>query len=139
MNINPKTGIAYGIISASSLDGDVVDALMYGRQAINQSYLYVLSELRADRDYDHLSDDEISDLAAEHCIDEPTITGCLDNVTYETSWLGGTLHFFILDSPHITHTAGKGSMCVPGAGVIDGEGSETCYTVPADWLYSEDK
>ena len=32
-NINPKTGIAYGLISSNALHPDVVDALMYGSQA----------------------------------------------------------------------------------------------------------
>ena len=46
LNINPKTGIAYGLISSNALHPDVVDALMYGTQAKDLSYEAWLDDVR---------------------------------------------------------------------------------------------
>jgi hypothetical protein len=111
-NIDSKTGIAYGYISASSLDSDIVEELLFGPQA-----------------------EPFSEADAE----ELEVQGCFENVRYVTSWLGGALNFFILESPHITHKAGKASPCVPNAAILDTlAGSITGYDVPNNWRRRED-
>lgn len=65
--------------------------------------------------------------------DEPVHEGTKDGVRYRTSWLGGALNVWVFESPHITHTAGRASPCVPNAGILDTEGDVTAYDVPPDW------
>lgn len=55
-------------------------------------------------------------------------------VKYRTSWLGGALHVWIFDSPHVTQQARRASPCVPNAGILDTlDGDVLAYDVPADW------
>lgn len=67
--------------------------------------------------------------------DEPVHEGEKDGVKYRTSWLGGALNVYIIESPHITETARECSLCVPNAGNLDqvGEGHYQCYDVPPEW------
>ena len=66
--------------------------------------------------------------------DEPIVEGRKDNVHYLSSWLGGALNFFIIESPVITESARRASPCVPGAAILDTlDGSERGYDVPAEW------
>ena len=107
INTNTKTGIHYGYIAAHCLDEQLVDTLLYGRQAKQES-----------------DGDE----------DEPDVSGTYEEVSYATSYLGGVLNFWIFESPHITQAATSCGICVPGAGNLDNlTGSVTCYDVPADW------
>lgn len=86
--------------------------------------------------------------------DEPITVGTCEGVTYQTCWLGGALHFFILRSP-VVQKVKTCSPCFPGAGDLDNikslpveaspelEGDFTvgyvpyadctAYAVPADW------
>lgn len=159
-NINPDTGIAYGYISANRLDGELVDKLMYGDQAVNESaqeaYREYVRDWRAERyraweeDYrdERVGREEEPDDDAEpserevqafwddyhSCECEPEISGEYEGVKYRTSWLGGALNFFILFSPHVTTTARMASPCVPNAAILDTlDGSVTGYNVPNDW------
>lgn len=45
MNFNPETGIAYGYISANSLDPEVVDTLLYRSGALDWSFLEAHKEM----------------------------------------------------------------------------------------------
>lgn len=111
-NVNPKTGIRFGLISASSLSPELVEELMAGSQAKSAN-----------------PDDGQDDYACE-----PEIYGLLDGVAYETAWFGGALSFFIVKSPHITYSAPLCSPCAPNAGNLDKlNGSYTCYNVPRKW------
>jgi hypothetical protein len=47
-NINPTTGIRYGVISGRSLDDEVYNDLFYGPQARDLSYEAALDELKAE-------------------------------------------------------------------------------------------
>lgn len=131
-NINPETGVAYGYISSTALDDELVDALLYGPQSTNQSYQEALEEWKAaNEDSD---EQEFSDSYEDY---EPIIHGEYEGVTYQTSWLGGALNFFIFQSPHITDQARMASPCVPNAAILDTlDGTITGYDVPSEWRVS---
>ena len=109
-NINPETCVSFGYVAANDLDQDLVDRLIYG--GVNESQL--------------------------ECEQESYIHGEYEGVKYATSWLGGALNFFILESPVITTKACRASPCVPNAGILkhpeDPEGgSVESYGIPEDW------
>lgn len=137
VNINVNTGVPFGIISANSLHPDVVDVLLYGGQALNITMQEFERELRAQLELDGLDEAELEERVEEEFEffhpEEPVIAGTRDGVEYSTSWLGGALHFFILDSPVVSYCR-PCSPCVPNAGDLDSPGDYTCYGVPEDWL-----
>jgi hypothetical protein len=158
-NTNPKTGVAYGYISANALDLNMVVDLMAGVGADNfrnvsedQAVAEIAAEQRRGvnesgnqafiRVFEKMSDDEIFDgLARLGMVDmdrlispEVIVSGVYEGVHYTSSWLGGALHFFIMESPVITGKAGRASPCVPGAGILDDlSGNVVAYDVPLDW------
>lgn len=135
-NVHLETGISYGIVRSDALHADLVYDLLYGHQAVDYSYREAKQEFMLE--HKHLSEDEAEHaFVQEYQCDEPHIAGVLHGVHYQTSWLGGALHFIITFSPYITHEAGAGSPCVPNMGVIDAKGGTTCYTVPAGWFDNE--
>ncbi len=149
-------GTAYGYVAAQDLDSDLVHELMYGAQARNLSEIAAEGE-EASRQ--RMQWEEACENEAVHCqennlpapihedfefdppegfdIEEPTIEGVKDGVFYTSSWLGGALNFFIIDSPHTTDEAHRASPCVPGAGILKHPsarcGGVTSFDVPADW------
>lgn len=154
VNTNPKTGIAYGYVAASVLDSDIVDQLMFGLHTTDLSYRAAVCELAVEHGWEPADPDSPDFDAAEDFIDtyaeqdrsiltcvegleieQPRVQGVYQQVSYESSWLGGALHFFIFDSPHKTDHASVASPCVPGAGILTElmDGSVTCYNVPPDW------
>lgn len=154
LNINPKTGIAYGLISSNVLYPDVVDALMYGPQAKDLSYEAWLDDVRdkisieaaelgfveGTTDHDWYCDRE-EDMRTDFYpgTDETEVEGIYEGVEYTTCWLGGALNFWIFESPVTTDKARRASPCVPGAAILDTlDGSECGYDVPADWRWKED-
>lgn len=142
-NIHPETGIAYGYISANALDSDVVDELMYGAQAINETEQEAreefIREWRSKVNDGSLDEDEPDDYEWQEFWDryeeyEPVVHGELEGVKYASSWLGGTLNFFIFESPHITDKARTASPCVPNCGILDElDGDVRSYDVPPEW------
>lgn len=154
-NINHNTGVPFGYISASKLDSEVVDQLMFGHQARNLSWEEFLKEfLREQRaafesasadelesslysDYGVFDEAYATEVAGDHYMgEEERIEGELDGVKYCTSWLGGALHFYIFESPVIAKCR-PCSFCVPNAGDLGSEGDYEAYGVPEDWLYKE--
>jgi hypothetical protein len=133
-NVNPETGIAYGYISAQSLDQDLVHNLMYD-YGKDLSYQSALEEAKAARRGQEAEEEFDEDkFSEEYEAYEPTIAGECDGVKYQTSWLGGALNFFIFFSP-VTGSYAACSPCVPGAGNLNQRGSSvTCYDVPRDWM-----
>lgn len=89
-------------------------------------------------------------------IEEPTIKGVLDGVSYEIGWLGGAPLLWVLDGPE-GNARQLCSPCVPNAANLDGgfvldceipvgpDGYPTedhdngfpCYCVPRDWINKE--
>ena len=140
-NMNHETGIRYGIISANSLDGELVQDLLYyegedlsWKEAEEEIKIAMREEGVTEEDWDRTLDDRLSDVY----IDEPIVEGECEGVKYRTSWLGGALHFFIFDSPCINRYA-LCSPCVPNAGDLDSldiDGVET-YDVHPEWRREE--
>lgn len=147
VNINPNTGIAYGCISAQSLDNDLVHDLMFGPQANDLSYDPALDEymekqkadwMEIEGSLDNFPYDEFEEYfehTYEGC-DEPIIEGEINGVKYRTFWLGGALHFWIFESPHIGLFQ-PCSPCVPGAADLDNPSNNGIkgYDVPDSWRY----
>lgn len=153
LNRNPKTGIAYGYISANQLDGGVVETLLHGPQAVDHTYMEAVVNMASERGFEPSGDlyTDASD-AEEYLneqmqpdeigwwgndvpdIEEPIVTGTYEGVSYQSSWLGGALNFWIFESPVTTDKGRRASPCVPGACILDTpDGSESGYDVPADW------
>lgn len=109
-NRNSKTGIPYGVISAHSIDPEIVQELLYGPQAVHDD----------EEDYE-----------------EAYTEGVLDNVHYATCWLGGALNFFILESP-VIHKGFPCSPCIPGACNVDQVGDYEGYGIPVSWYNLEE-
>jgi hypothetical protein len=155
-NHNEVTGIAYGLIAANDMDGDVVQELMFGSRANNISEIAarVEEELRQRHEWEDecerksvLAQEEGTFIEHddfepnldnfESMIDEPTVEGEYEGIKYISSYLGGALHFFVVDSPFITSTARRASPCVPGAGVLhpSRDGDVLCYDVHPSWMF----
>ena len=145
-NFNTDTGIAFGFISASALDSDVVHTLLYGWGSVNISERERREEFIAHwirENEDEFEDkDEAYELAHEVYVDVGAyvdesmdlIEGELDGVKYRSTLFGEALHFWIFDSPYVTNKGGKASPCVPGACILDDlDGDETGYDVPEHW------
>lgn len=134
MNVNPETGIPYGVIAAASLDADLVQRLTFelGRDVY---YEEALAKFNADVDVENpYYEDLLQDFNDDYYMEEPVFEGEYDGVRYRTFWLGGAELFWIFYSPYTAH-ARPCSPCVPGAGDLDDldpEGMQ-CYTVPDDW------
>lgn len=127
-NYNPKTQIAYGYVSANDLADEIVHELLFGVGAFDEDYADW-----ADANAQEVADGELSD-GDYSPPDERHVTGTHEGVPYESSWLGGALHFFIYESPFVGH-GDVASPCVPGAGILnrEGTGSVECYAIPKDW------
>jgi hypothetical protein len=148
LNRNPKTWIAYGYISANQLDQEVVFELLHGMRAVNHTENEVLINFAVNEGFlakgtspgdafearrwleDNCQnwEDDIPDT------DEWIVTGTYEGVSYQSSWLGGALNFWIFESPVTTDKGRRASPCVPGACILDTlDGSESGYDVPAEW------
>lgn len=160
-NINPDTGIAYGVISGNSLDPDIFNALFYdygtnlseeeAMKDLREQIMQEVHDERADGIAEGIVDDEdLEDEIAyryektlEHLeIEEPTIEGEHDGVKYMINWLGGAPLVWALEGP--VGSANRAcSPCVPCAGDLDSGFSEDpkngyeCYIVPRSWLRLE--
>ena len=157
-NINPDTGIAYGYISSNVMDSDVVHILLFetGKDieyaGARIDYMHDRAmELMTDEEYTEAREDEAVEVRLDtldpdweisfedaYNPDELMVVGEYDGVRYASSWMGGALCFFIFESPHITHQAGRASPCVPNAGILDTlDGDVTSYNVPDSWRAAE--
>lgn len=151
-NVNPDTGIRYGVMSLRNLDPDTVDWLWSDGHNVSEEE--ALEELRAEiakdveNERDDRGDDPLSEedmeveierrfeaVAQDLQIEEPYIEGECEGVKYGISWLGGAPLLWVYWSPFTTH-ARLCSPCVPNAGDLDSldpENGFECYDVPADW------
>ncbi len=149
LNRNPKTGVAYGYISANQLDNEVVEVLLHGPQAVNHTENEAVVNFAAGEGFEPTGDLEADYFAAFAWLEENyegiwledipdteewIVTGTYEGVSYQSSWLGGALNFYIFESPVTTDKGRRASPCVPGACILDTlDGSESGYDVPADW------
>jgi hypothetical protein len=149
-NVNPETGIRYGIISANGLDPEVVnDIQMNGKDVHWDEFV---AQVRADV-MREVENGDMDESEAEFEIDERMDydRSCFDDepvhefdiecpgygrVKGRTTWLGGALMVWIFESPFVV-SAKLCSPCVPNCGNLDDVGpfgyGEECYDVPADW------
>lgn len=151
-NVNPETGIRYGMIACNNLEPELLDALwyVYGKDL---SYEEALNELKAEvrrevefeqEDGFYIDDveDEINDRVESRAewiqIDEPTIEGQHEGVKYRITWLGGAPMLWVFESP-ITGEFVLCSPCVPNCCDLDHPQPGGCvgYDVPADWRRDE--
>lgn len=148
-NINPETGIRYGVIACNSLNQHVVEELWYGPGAVDISYKEALEDLEAEirREVEFEQEDgfEVDDPEDEIQsrlesraewieIDEPTIKGTYEGVEYIIGWLGGAPLVWITKSPFVGKFD-RCSPCVPGAVSLESPnpGGVQGYDVPPDW------
>lgn len=144
-NVNPETGVRYGIISANSLNPDVIHEIQsYGRDLYFEA---ACDDIRREVGCEDLSADEaeqeierrIESLGYSWYHDEPVHAHVMDGVTCQTTWLGGALLVWIFESPKRTK-AKLCSPCVPNCGDLDNvsEDGVECYDVPDDWRYTHE-
>lgn len=145
-NINPNTGIRYGVISSNGLDPEIFqdlwDSASDPQITENPSEEYRCPPGECDEcdnpegngweQCEHAMDRFLSD----DMIDWPNTPreGNSDGVHYTIDEFGGGYLVWICMSPHIADYP-QCSPCVPGAGDLDGErgGGVQCYDVPDDW------
>lgn len=140
-NINPTTQIPFGYVSANELDGDVVDSIMQA-QTKNISLANFMQENLSESDFkdweNRITTDEVDEIEEQYMaldVEDEIYEAEYGGVKLLSSWLGGALHFFVLESTHITDVARKASPCVPNAGILskDMDGSVRSYSIPDDW------
>ncbi len=148
-NTNPETNIPYGIVSSNVLNSDLVDALLFDGFGVENFVDHswedakqeAISEYRREHEDTELDDDEIMDEINTDCWDfeETIVSGVLEGVTYQSTYIGGALNFWIFHSPVVTDKACQCSPCVPGAGNLDSlKGSYTAYGIPDDWRIEDE-
>lgn len=161
-NINAETGIRYGVISAASIDPEIIDMIemngdnLSAHAALEQIRINVNEACNAgtvtEEDFDAEVDRRMSEWheGAEEEVYrfvEYGDDGLID-VEIHTGWLGGARHLFVIRSPYMCFAA-PCSPCVPNAGNLDdrrvlAEDGQTvdavaCYDVPPDWRVTEDR
>lgn len=135
-NVNPTTGIRYGMISQHSLAHWVMDEVM--THGTNLSYESAWEEYKAEHELTDESDDidehqqEFSD---GYYGDDDIYEAIIDGVTVRTSSLG----LWVFHSPVVVATR-LCSPCVPNCGDLNNldENGYECYGLPSDWLYVEE-
>lgn len=129
---------------AASLNAETVDELLYGDQAKDETaeaaYAEFVANWKSKNDVDPDSSDDVVSFDDSckfwdgyQCA-EPRHSGTYEHVKYASTWIGGALAFWILDSTHITYRARLASPCVPNAAILDTlDGSVKGYNVPDSW------
>ena len=152
-NINPETGVAYGVVNLRSIDPDLAQELWYAHgvdidytDAVGDAQIAALDAWVAEHgssdDFDN--DAVVQEFNDNYQNDEPTIEGEYEGVHYTITHLGGAPLLYVRLSSHIVDDdAPECSPCVPNAGDLDsylagGRGNARCYSVPADWLAKQE-
>jgi len=141
-NVNPETGVRYGIISANSLDPEVIcDLQAVGRdvhwEARKQEIIDALQmevDNGAEFEFDEELENRLERESYDFYDDEPVHEFQRDGVRGRTTWLGGALLVFVFHSQWTTN-ARLCSPCVPGCcdlDSIDPNGYEG-YDVNPEW------
>ena len=120
-NVNPKTGIRYGVINGRSLDDEVYNDLCYGPQAKDLSYEAALEELKKEARSRYEDARELAEGSFENAVDagnQPDIeaakldyideylehklgTSSTDNVDDYIDWVVERENDFQIDEPEI--------------------------------------
>lgn len=137
-NINPKTGIRYGVVALHSLQDWVFEEFFHhGKSLTHEAAVEEFkSEFYADNP--EATEEEYEEALEEAQqgweFDEEQYSLEKDGMHLELSYLGGAPIVFVFESPH-TAKARQCSPCVPNAGDLDNksENGVLCYDVPAEW------
>jgi len=145
-NVNPETGVRYGIISANSLDPEVIcDLQAVGRDVHWEAHKReITDQTRRDWENGEITGDDFEDELEARLEregdnfydDEPVHEFQRDGVRGRTTWLGGALLVFVFHSQWTTN-ARLCSPCVPGCcdlDSIDPNGYEG-YDVNPEWRF----
>lgn len=150
-NINPNTGVAYGVISARSLDPEIIAMIEDNGDNVSEQNAEdeIRREINAEIEGGKLEADAFGDEmekriqrwhenSDEHVYRyvEYDDDGKIEVEVYST-WLGGAQLLYVIQSPHLC-SAAPCSPCCPNAGDLDnryenGDRGVTCYDVPPDW------
>lgn len=154
MNVNPNTGIRYGVITARNLRYDLAiqlrdmaadayaeDLRATRRADLERAVLAILPAADAMLIGDAVtlqldSEDEIGAFDT----DEPDAALEIEGVKLQYLHLGGAALVMVIDSPHTTYAQQLCSPCCPNAANLDAGVLDThvqgfeCYNVPAHWL-----
>jgi len=154
ININPETGIRYGVIDLRNLNPDIAlqlhdmarDAYIDDCRATRRADLEraVLAILHA-ADPILIGDAVAIQLDAEEETGafetaEPDATLNVEGVKLQYFHLGGAALIMVIDSEYATYAQELCSPCCPNAANLDAGTSDThvqgfeCYTVPPHWL-----
>ena len=153
-NINPETGIRYGIVSMQNLESWVQDELDAHGEDLR--YNAARAEKRAEleneafgmefddpEDREDWVEEQLDRWNQEYECDEPIVAlkrdeGTPNELHVQTTWLGGAQLLFVFRSPH-TGPHRLCSPCVPNCGDLDNpdENGEICYDVPPDWRWKD--
>ena len=137
-NINPDTGIRYGVASLNSLAEWVWDEFFTNGTNLTaqQAEADFKRDFALENDREP-SDDEEQEFWDGYEADEECYELEADGMRLELSYLGGAAIVFVLESPHIGQ-ARECSPCVPNAGDLDNRerGGFDCYSLPAEWFRS---
>lgn len=145
MNVNPDTGVRYGVISSNSINQELLSDICMG--GVDEHWMQHVDEItkqvrRSVEDGDITEDDYDDELELmlekagdAWSDDEPVYTFTKDGVNGRTTWLGGALLLWVFESPHIGQFK-LCSPCVPNACDLNSpiEDGYDGYTVPESWL-----
>lgn len=143
VNVNPDTGIHYGIISIDSLYPEWWAEVAWNGTDVSyrEAFLEAFPELAAlkDADWPPGAESDVAEWNDDWWTDEPVYEGTTNGVKWRVTYLGGAALLWIFESPHVTR-ARTCSPCVPNAGDLnnlDPKHGVKTYTVPEDWLFTE--
>ena len=130
-NVNPETGIRYGVVSMNTLASWVFDEFFH--HGTNDSYEAALKEFK-DENPD-ATDEDIDTFNDEYYGEEENYSLDKDGLKLGLSYLGGAPLVWVFQSPHTTR-ARMCSPCVPNAGDLNNRESDgvECYTLPDEWF-----
>lgn len=134
-NINPQTGIAYGVVSMNSLESWVFEEFLLSGN--NDSYDDALADFMASNP--GVNDDEIEAWNEAYDADESVYSLAVDGMRLQASCLGGAYLVWVFESPHTTY-ASVCSPCVPNAGDLNNKHDTgiVCYDLPQEWYASSE-
>lgn len=147
-NVNPETGIRYGIISAISLDPEIVNQIQCegrdvrwedAKRDLEDTIRSACEGLMSKHDVDAVVDEALDRMNGDQWVDdEPIHEFRIDGVMGQTTWLGGALLVWVFKSTDVGRFE-LCSPCVPNACSLDSPypGGYEGYDVPGNWRYKD--
>jgi hypothetical protein len=135
-NINPETGVRYGVVALHSLEDWVWEE--FWQNGTNETWEYAKREWLAENPNHDEDSEEFQEWNESWECDEQEYSLECDGMKLELSYLGGAPLVFVLQSPYISR-ARECSPCVPNAGDLDSKDADgvECYDLPADWYRTD--